>query len=433
LREDVKFADGSPFNATAVKVSIERLIGIGQQSSNFVAVQDIEVVDTYTVKITLEYPFAAFLAVLSTYQGSIVNPNAVAAHSTTEDPWAEDWFAEHTNGTGPYVFTNWKKGESWDLVRNELYWKGWEGPHIDRVRLLVVMERATRRMLLEAGETDLSMNIGHEDLAEMRLNPYIKIVTYPALSTYYFCLNNAKPPLDDVHVRRAISYAFDYQSGLAVIEYLGKISKGTMPSALWAEDPGTLQYTMNMTKAKEELAQSAYPDGGFTLQYLCPTGATQIRMGEILQANLRELNINVEIVSQPWATLVATTTNPETAMDIVGIYEFISAPDPHVSLFWRFHSSMQPHIKGGYNWAYYNNSQIDELLEAGMVEQDPETRINIYKQIDQLLLEDASMIYCWEQQRFEPMGSWVHGFFANPARVQTYPYYYMYIRPEDKP
>lgn len=432
LREGVKFADGTPFNATAVKVSFDRLFGIGQQSHNFVAIQEIQIIDNYTVKFILEHPFAPLINALATMQASIINPNALEKHKTDNDPWAMDWFHDWTNGTGPYMMKEWKKGESWTLVKNPNYWRGWEGQHLDKITGIIVTEVATTRMMIEQGDVDISFFISREDIPELQLNPYMKIVEYPALSTLYFCLNDQKPPLDDVHVRRAISYAFDYTQALAIILYHGKQARGCMPSALWGWSNETFQYTRNITKAQQELAQSAYPNGGFTLTYLWCAGVEEERkLGVLLQANLAELNIDVSIEVQPWATLTATTTNPNTARHIVCLFDFVFAPDPHFTVNDRFHSSRIP--PGGYNWDYYNNSLVDELLENATREQDRETRADLYHQVDQILVDEAVAVFVYEETKIVTMGTWLHGFVPNPAMVETFNFYDMYVVEAEKP
>ena len=434
LREGVEFADGTPFNATAVKISFDRLFGIGQQEHNFVCIEDIEVVDTYTVKFILEYSFAPLINALATMQASIVNPNAIKEHNSTTDPWAMDWFHDWTNGTGPYLMKEWKKGEEWTLVRNPNYWRGWEGTHLTKITGIIISEVATTRMYLEAGDIDISFFISREDIPELQLNPNMKIVEYPALSVLYFCLNNQKPPLDDVHVRRAISYAFDYTQALAIILYHGSQARGCMPSALWGWSNETTQYTKNMTKAQEELALAdpQWSQGGFTLTYLWCAGVEEERkLGLLLQSCLAELNIGVTLIVQPWATLTATTTNPETAEHIVCLFDFVMAPDPHFTVNDRFHSSRIP--PGGYNWDYYSNPLVDELLENATREQDRATRAAMYHQVDQILVDEAAAIFVYEETKIVTMGAWVHGFTPNPAMVETFNFYDMYVVEEEKP
>lgn len=432
LRKGVKFVDGSPFNASAVKMSFERLLGIGQQSQNFVAISSIDILDTYTIRFNLRYPYAAFLSALATMQASIVNPNAVLQHRTQDDPWAINWFHDHTSGTGPYTLQEWKKGESWTLVRNPYYWRGWEGRHLAEITGLVIAEAATNTMMLTKGDIDICFFIPREDIPRLQLNPYIKIVEYPALSTFYLAFNTQKPPLDDVHVRRAISYAFDYAQALAIIQYHGKQARGAMPSALWGWSEETFQYSKDLEKAREELSKSAYPQGGFTLTYLyCAGLEEERRVGELLQICLRELNINVEIEAQTWATLTATTTNPATARHIVALYEFVFAPDPHFCLYDRFHSSRIP--PGGYNWDYYSNPEVDKLLDSALLETDQNKRAQLYHQVDQILVEEAVALFAWEETKIVTMGTWVHGFVPNPCLVETFNFYDMYVVDTEKP
>lgn len=436
LRQDVKFDDGTPFNATTVKKSFERQLGIGQQSQNFIALDNVEVVNESKVAFHLKSPFAPFLGALATCAGSIVNPNAVEAHKTAEDPWALGWFQDHTSGTGPYKLQEWKKGSSWTLVQNTNYWGGWEGQHLSKITCEIISEPATSRMMIQKGDLDISFFISREDIPDLQMDPNMKIVEYPALSTLYLALNNMKGPCSDVHVRRALSYAFDYTSVLSIILYHGRQAKGAVPSALWSSagssSEETFQYKRNITKAQEELAQSAYPNGGFTLQYLWCSGVDEERkIGELLQANFRDLNIDVQLVEQPWATLTATTTNPETAMDIVCLFEFGFAPDLHFVMYDRFHSSRIP--PGGYNWNYFNSTQVSSLLDQAVLTTSMSERASLYHQADDILVDEAVSIWAYEETKIVTLGAWVHGFTPNPCWVETYNFYDMYVVESEKP
>ena len=428
LRENVTFDDGSPFNATAVKKSFDRLIGIGQQSQNFLALKEISIVDQNTVKFTLNYAFAPFINALATMQASIININALEKHKTTDDPWAINWFHDWTNGTGPYMIQEWQKGTSWTMIRNPYYWRGWEGRHFTKLTGLVTSQAATARMMLEKGDSDLGGDLVsylREDIPLMMLNPDLRIIQYPALSTLYLALNCQKGPCNDVHVRRAVSYAFDYGAALAILLYNGKQSRGPMPSALLGWSNETMQYMRNTTKAKEELAQSAYPQGGFTLSYLyCAGDEQERRVGELLQANLRDIDVNVDVEVQPWATLAETQTNPETAKDIVALYQFDFAPDPHFDLYDRFHSSRIP--PAGYNWDYYNNTMEDQLLDDATTEQNVNQRMNLYHQAAEILAEEAVAVFVWEETKPVALRATVFGFIPNPCLVETYNFYDMY-------
>lgn len=433
LRKDVKFADGSPFNATVVKASFERLFGIGQQTANYVAIKEIEVLGTYEVKFVLDFPFGPFMYALALKFASITNPNAVEKHKTTDDIWAMNYFHDHTNGTGPYRLKKWKKGESWILVRNPHYWRGWEGSHATKITGLIVTERATVMMMLEKGEIDISSHIPREEVPKFQINPYMRVVEYPALSTFYLTLNSQKPPTDDVHVRRALSYALDYTSALAFIEYHGKQARGSLPRAIpgWSEE--TFQYSYDLEKAREELAQSRYPDGGFTLDLIwCSGNEDQRKVALLWQSSLAELNIGLNIEEVTWPTLTAITTNPETARHIVCLYNFVNMPHAHAANHRRFHSSAIPPA-GGYNWCYYNNSMVDNLLDEAVKETDPERSAELYQEADQIVTEEAACVFVWEETRIEVMGTWVHGYVPNPCLIQQYNFYDMYTVEAEKP
>lgn len=430
LREGVEFTDGTLCDARAVKKSFERLFGIGQQTSFYKAITDIVVLSTYRIKFVLARAYAPFLYALSLTTASIVNPTAVDTYKTVADVWAMNYFQSHTNGTGPYMLQEWKKGSSWTLVQNPNYWRGWAGQHLSKITGLIVTERATTIMMLQKGEIDLSSHIPRDQISVLDADPNLKAVEYNALSTFFLALNNQKPPLDDVHVRRALSYALDYEQALAFIENRGQQARGPLHSKIPGWSNETYQYSYDMEKAQEELSQSEHPNGGFTLDLIwCSGNDDQRKVAVMLKSSLEQLNIGLNIEEKTWPALTAAMTNPQTARHIVCEYEFVSMPHPDATMYKFFHSSAIPLQ----NWEYYNNTEVDSLLVEGRVTIDPGESAAIYQEACEIVTEEAACIFVWEETRTEMMGEWVHGFVPNPAMVQQYRFYDMYVVAEEKP
>ena len=416
LREGVKFADGSPFNATAVKATFERLLGIGLQSKNYKMSKEINIKDTYTVEFVLEYPFAPFLAAQAVPTASIVNPNALEKHKTTDDPYAKDWFHEHINGTGPYMLKEWVKGEKWTMVQNPNYWRGWEGKHITKIVGVVVPEPAVSRLMLEKGELDANYFISMDDIESLKANPNMKVVSYPGYGKYW-SFNCQKPPTDDVHFRKAIAYAFDYEQALALIYGYGAQARSNVFPSSWGYDPNGFMYERNITKAKEELAQSAYPDGGVTIKVIWCAGVDmQRKLNVLLKTNLMELDINLEIEGKEWATFAQLQTNLETSYHMSTFNMMMFLPDPHESLY-RWHSSNI----GTRNYGWYVNPEYDALVDQAMQETDQETRQQLYWQaIDILFRQDCTDMMIFYEDRFVVLGKWVYGFVGNTFLCETF-------------
>ena len=110
----------------------------------------------------------------------------------------------------------------------------------------------------------------------------------------------------------------------------------------------------------------------------------------------------------------------------------MSMPHAHAALYTMYHSSRIP-PGGGYNWCYYNNSEVDDLLDEAMQETDSETSAELYEEADQIVAEEAAAIFAWEETRIEVVGTWVHGFVPNPCLVQQYNFYDMHTVESEKP
>ena len=196
----------------------------------------------------------------------------------TEDK-TSDWFwAGHDTGTGPYKIVEYKKGEYTILEKFDDYWRGWEDTQIDRFVYKVVPESATRIKLLKAGEIDFTYNVPRENIPELIASPGIVVKSFPTYLMSYAHLNCEKSPLNDSRVRQAIAYATPYED---IVKYVlmgyGEQARGVIPHGMLGHSENCKQYHLNLTKARELLAEAGYPDGkGFptitilynTLQYI---------------------------------------------------------------------------------------------------------------------------------------------------------------------
>ncbi|GAG27132.1 unnamed protein product, partial [marine sediment metagenome] len=165
LREGIKFIDGAPFNAEAVKFNFDRLFAMGlAPAGTFGFVDKVEVVDDYTVNFVLKEAFIPGISSFATDQGCIVSPG-VMEHEVAED-WAQDWLAEHSAGTGPFFVDEWTHGVQVVLARNDNYWG--EPAKLEKVSIRYIPEAADLRMLLETGEVDIGEKLTVDQIEAMK-------------------------------------------------------------------------------------------------------------------------------------------------------------------------------------------------------------------------------------------------------------------------
>jgi len=429
LRQGVKFHDGTPFNATAVEYSFERLKTMGKGPAWFIVgpVAEVKVTDTYTVTFTLTDVYTDFLHRIAAGWGFyIVSPSSFKAQATSDDPWAEKWAYDHVSGTGPYKLLEWKHHDHVTVVKNDEYWKGWAGKHLERIIVREVKETTTQRLLLEKGDVDISYTMTIPDLLELKGHPDIEAVIEPSFSALYIFIHTQRAPLNDRRVRQAISYAYDYKAAVeTVLHGTGKQMQGPLPSSLWGWDPNAPMYTINLEKAKQLMAEAGYPNGvERTMVYTYPSGDEPKKMaGEVLKVSLAKIGINVELKGLVWAEQAAEAKNPETAPDFFSLYWWPDYADPIDYLYAMFHTSMQG--EAGYNWAYYSNPEVDALLDTATITPDVSKRTAMYKELQTILVEEAPSLYVFEYPYTMGMRKWVKGFVYNPLFIGTFNLYEM--------
>ncbi len=211
IRQGVKFHDGTTLNAQAVQFSIEREIKLNQGVAFIWApVKTIDAPNARTVVFHLNYPAPIDLIASSPYGAFIMSPTAVQSHPA-------NWLtAGHDAGSGPYELYSFQPGTQVVLKAFPQYWQGWKGPHFQYVVINTVTEASSRRELVEKGGADFADNITPAGLAAMAKEPAkVKILESPEFENLVLALNTLKPPLNNVLVRQALSYAFPYAEAVS--------------------------------------------------------------------------------------------------------------------------------------------------------------------------------------------------------------------------
>jgi len=427
LRKGVKFHDGTVMDAEAVVYSFERMKGVGMGLAYVLdPMEKIEAVDDHTVKITLSEPYVPFLQTLPSV--FVVSPESFKQNEKEGD-WGREWAYNHVAGTGPYTLSFWERGRRLQIEKFEDYWRGWDGKHIERVVLVVADEPGTRRLMLEAGDVDMQIKLEDQvdDIAPLRAKEGIVVEQYPTLSATYISLACHRPPFDDVRVRKAVSYAFDYDAHNE-IAYAGyaQQAQGILPRSMKYHDDDLFMYSRDPEKAKQLLEEAGYPDG-FEVEF-CYVGSSgvQRRTAEILQSSLGEVGIRVKPSPMTWPTLLAKFQDPKVSPDMHNINMHAAYPDPDYTLSRWVHTDAQR--QGGFNGGYYSNPRVDELIEKGAVTYDDDERRAMYEEVQQILVEDAPLIWNANPMYIVAMRDYVKNFSYVPAFSRTLGYIYdMYM------
>ena len=266
LREGVKFHDGTPFNATAVKYSIERTKELGMGPSYYWDCVDSITTfpdNPYKVQFNLKYPAPLLTAIASAPYGAYIFSPSLKKIGNHTEVW--QWLNEgvfkgnppYSYGTGPYYLAKWVEGQYAIFKKFDEYWGGWDGPHYEMVIVKVMPEPTTREAALLAGEIDFTYNLPLEHLENINASGKAVVVAEPAPMNLIGLINTKKPPLDNKLVRQALAYAVPYEKIIdeVMLGYATR-SYGPVPPGIPGHSKNVFQYPYNITKAKELLEQA---------------------------------------------------------------------------------------------------------------------------------------------------------------------------------
>lgn len=412
IRKGVKFHDGTQLNAEAVKFSIKRTMDLGKGAA-FIwdPVKEINLKDEYTVELKLKYPAPMDLVASSAYGAFIVSPEAVKSHPG-------DWLSQGNEaGTGPYKLKSFQLGEEVALEKFGDYWQGWGSQHFDNVVIKKIPETATRRQLVEKGDADITIELPYEDIEALKKNRDVNVTVGPSFENLFMMFNTDKAPLDNKLVRQALSYAFPYD---AVVKYsMGSFAtqaRGAVPFGLWGHGKDLFQYQYDLDKAKELLAKSGHPNGGFKLLLTYMSGdEAEKKAAELYKAELAKLNIELEIRGMPWEAEweQAKSPDPKKRQDIFTFYWWPDVPSPYTYLFNMFHT--QKEIL--FNLAYWENEEFDKLVDTAAERSgvDRAKAEELYVQAQEVLLKEAPALFVYDKQYVRILNKSFKGYKDNPA------------------
>ncbi|OQA47446.1 MAG: Periplasmic dipeptide transport protein precursor [Chloroflexi bacterium ADurb.Bin325] len=397
LRQGVKFHNGNPFNAEVVAWNIDRWKNPDNEyrfgrafeyyDSEFgeeTGIESVEVLDDYTVKITLMQPSAVMLAKLSlTGVFGMVDPQEVMAQG---DKYGTA--AGTIVGTGPFKFVEWVPDDHITLERNDDWWGG--PPRLARIIFRSIPDNSARFAELQAG-TVHQADLAQTDLPAAAADPNLTIYQTPPLSTGYIAFQQCIEPFDKLEVRQAVAHAVDWA---ALIEPFygdyGEAAQSFQPPAILGHNPNIKQYEYDPEKAKELLAAAGLPDGFETDFWYLPVIRGYFPdskpTAEAIAADLAKVGIKVNLQTEDWGAYLDDRNNGKFPMWMLGWGSDNGDPDNYLG--WHFyHPIGEPKAED-----CYANDKVAELIIQGRVEPDLAKREAIYQEAEQLIHDDAARI-----------------------------------------
>jgi peptide/nickel transport system substrate-binding protein len=403
LQEGVKFHDGAPFNAEAVKTTFDRMLDPKTESpqrEKFSMIKEVKAVDDFTVQLLLEYPYAPLLSILASQEGSIISPKALK-----ENP---DSLSQHPVGTGPFVFESWKTGQEISLKRNENYWG--KKPNIDRVVFKVVPEDATRLAMIETGEAQINDQVPVTEIERIEASDKMGLYRTEGLAVEYLGFNTKKKPFDDVRVRKAISHGIEREAIIkGVYNNVGTLANVAMSPKVLGYSDKVKAYDYDLNEAKKLLKEAGY-EKGLSVTLLTSDRKERINMAEVMQSQLKGIGINVKIQVMEYGAYIDMIDKGEHDMAIGGWGN--ATGDGDYNQYNLFHSASQG---AAGNHFYYSNPEVDKLIESARKETDEQKRLKLYEEVMQKEIDDAVYVPIRNYEHLAAYSKNVSGFWLNAA------------------
>jgi ABC-type transport system substrate-binding protein len=398
LRKGVKFHNGVEFTAKDVKYTFERMLRpeTGAENQDFVdsvkgssemmdgsakELSGIQIVDDYTIKMTLKEPSGAFLAMIATPGVGILNKEATEAAGTDFGI-----VPEKTIGTGAYIFDKWVLNDELMVRRNDNYWRG--APELDGISWKIVADADTMRMMFEAGELDVfNTDMAFSQISYFANNEkYAKnLVSGLRVGTYYYSFNQNIKPFDDVRVRKAVQMAIDRKAILgAIMDGRGTLVHGIIPPGLIGYNPDVREIPYDPAAAKALLAEAGYPDGfEMTITQTANSPETLAR-NELFQAMLAEIGVKVTINQVDEAALLGMRADGTLTTYSSSWSADFNDPD---NFLYTFFSPVNT-ARRSFN---LKNESLSQRIVAARAIVDPAARIKEYQELERALIQDEAV------------------------------------------
>ena len=401
LKKGIKFHNGEPFNAEAVKFSLERHLK-GTVGPNIKVLESVEVKDDHTMVLHLTQPYPELLLTLASFECTMVPPKGV-------NEAKNEWGSKVVIGTGPMKFKEWKSGERVVLVRNADYkhapsFVSNKGPaYVDEFHFRFLVEPATLIAELTAGDVDLSAYVTERDVNRVREDSRTALIEGKSTSAIYLAMNLKKKPLDDIKIREALAHAVDAEavrkaamSGVASPLYT-PLSPSLMGYWPGAEEGAKPLVKYDAAKAKQILEEAGWKDSGkgyrekggqpLEVVFFAFNIARYKRMAEVVTPMLQAAGFKVDLKILEAGDLYERVLKGEHHLLSTG---FVTSKGVAIDdLVLMFHSSSIGMIT---QWSYYVKPEVDKLLDVARYDLDPKKRADALKKVQEIVAKDLPVV-----------------------------------------
>jgi peptide/nickel transport system substrate-binding protein len=410
LRRGVKFHNGDTLSSADVKATFERLMKeetASPKRADYAAITAVEAPDSATVVIRLSQPYSPLLATLASGWSAILPKSLIdAGHD----------FANQPVGTGPYRFVEWVRDSRVVLEKNPEYWM--EGlPKLDGVNINIITEQTIAVQGLLSGQLDVAYRIDPDAVPQLEASPDTKVETRLTALTLVMSINCSRPDLNDLRVRQAINYAIDKQKVLDTVYGGGKIIGTFMDHDNAYYKDFTNLYPYDPAKARQLLKEAGVGQDRVFELFLPQNYELHVKAGEMYQAMLTEVGMNVQIKLVDWSTWLSDVySQANYDLTVIG---HTGKLDPDGTL-------------GGYGipekrYVRWDNPRAAELIAEGARVSGYENRKKIYDQVLELMAREVPFMYLGSNYEFNAMRNNVYEFRITP-KLDTFDFRWTELR-----
>ncbi|WP_144557369.1 glutathione ABC transporter substrate-binding protein [Shouchella miscanthi] len=412
LREGVTFHDGEPFNADAVKANIERITdeAVGSQRAFlFDEISEINVINDYEIEFFTEEPFAPLLYSFAHNGGFMISPAVIEEDYAAMEDGEQPYTAVNANpvGTGYFKYESGVAGSD-DIVmtRNEDYWD--EETYLDSVTFRVVPELTTRVSEVERGDAHFAEPVDSTSIPQIEAMSDASLIETESISASYYGFNTEIEPFDNPDVRRAIAMAINKETILNdLMDGYGRVASAPVPPRVDGHDENIESIEFDPEAAKELLEEAGVEN--LEVEIRTNDSDTRVRMANYMISALEEIGITATMNASDFPTYLEDTANGNHEMYILGWSSATAEAD--YALAPLFHSESSA---ASGNRSFYSNPDVDRLIEEAAVEIDEEKRQELYSEAQQIIVDDAPVVFTTYTNYLNVMRDNVHDFVISP-------------------
>jgi len=406
IRQGIKFHDDGELTASDVKFSMDRKLAIGQGTAYLFLDQEIktEVIDKYTVTFNLKKPEGPFLKKLMSL--FIVNEDLIKKHIKKPGSYGEmgdygkEYLLAHDAGSGSYMLKEVVLESHIDMVVNPNYWIPIDPNAPDELKMIGNTESVIVRTLLSKRELEITDDTQTpEAFSALEKLEGVKIAQYKSPGSWVLMLHTKKAPTDDVHFRKAMAWATDYETVKKYILVDYPLATGPIPEIIPGHEPTVFQYHRDLDKAMEELKKSKYY--GQLDKYparleWCAEVPLEEKVALLFMSNMADIGIKVNVVKVPWMSMVNNNSSMDTSPNTCVVYPATAYGEAGSLLQMRYASS---NANGVAQIEYLLDPEYDAKLEDAIATVDKDERFAKYAKMQHYIVELCPTIFLVDQVR----------------------------------